>query len=363
MVLSKQVTFSFWLVAVSTVASAFVFVPPATTTFSRSLQRVRVVSFSEANAAESILLADDANAEQSAPMMTNGESTEDAVRKVERERFTLFVGNLPFDVSNDKIKEIFEKYGIVELVTMPLKRESMQPRGFAFVDMSSPEELDAAIAGTHEMVFGDRILWVMKFMPKDQLEEKPRKIDDRVEPGMKKIYVGNIPFEATKEDMEQLYEPFGAVAEVFIPRNGQTGTGRGFAFVTMKEEDADQAIEATNGIEYGGRTLVVSLPLPPGEKAAKAGRTGDRKSGERRTKLYVGNLSFNTVPETIEEVFSEFGTVFDCYLPEDPETGGTRGFGFVTLSKDGAMRAVEELDGCEVDGRQIRVNEAQPKRK
>jgi RNA recognition motif-containing protein len=61
------------------------------------------------------------------------------------------------------------------------------------------------------------------------------------------------------------------------------------------------------------------------------------------------------------EVFSEFGTVHDCYLPEDSATGSTRGFGFVTMDKENALQAVAELDGCEIDGRKIRVNQAQPK--
>ena len=77
-----------------------------------------------------------------------------------------------------------------------------------------------------------------------------------------------------------------------------------------------KAIEATNGEEFGGRTLVVSEPLPPGAK------TNRRQPG--RTKLYVGNLSYYTVPETLEDMFSEFGEVYDCYLPEDPATGGTQ---------------------------------------
>jgi RNA recognition motif-containing protein len=80
-----------------------------------------------------------------------------------------------------------------------------------------------------------------------------------------------------------------------------------------------------------------------------------------RQKLYVGNLSFYTVPDTLRELFEEFGTVYDCYMPEDPSTGGSRGFGFVTMDKEAAEAAVAETDGCELDGRIIRVNEAQPK--
>lgn len=83
----------------------------------------------------------------------------------------------------------------------------------------------------------------------------------------------------------------------------------------------------------------------------------------RRQKLYVGNLSFYTTEETLTEVFEEFGEVFDCYIPEDPDRGSSRGFGFVTMSTEAGTEAVEALDGCELDGRIISVNEAQAKRK
>lgn len=81
----------------------------------------------------------------------------------------------------------------------------------------------------------------------------------------------------------------------------------------------------------------------------------------QRTKLYVGNLSFYTTLDTIEDLFSEYGTVYDCYMPEDRETGGSRGFAFVTMDNEGAATAIDETDGYELDGRIIRVNEAQPK--
>jgi RNA recognition motif-containing protein len=82
-----------------------------------------------------------------------------------------------------------------------------------------------------------------------------------------------------------------------------------------------------------------------------------------RQKLYVGNLSFYTTEETLSEVFSEFGEVFDCYIPEDPDRGSSRGFGFITMDAGAGTEAIEALDGCELDGRIIAVNEAQAKRK
>lgn len=81
------------------------------------------------------------------------------------------------------------------------------------------------------------------------------------------------------------------------------------------------------------------------------------------SKLYVGNLSFNTTEAGLREVFEAEGwTVKDLALMSDRETGRPRGFGFVTLGSDAeAQAAIAKLDGFELDGRRLRVNEAQAK--
>jgi RNA recognition motif-containing protein len=80
------------------------------------------------------------------------------------------------------------------------------------------------------------------------------------------------------------------------------------------------------------------------------------------TKLYVGNLSFNTSSEQLETIFGETGTVQSASIVEDRETGRSRGFGFVEMStKEEAQAAITALDGKECDGRNLKVNEAKPR--
>ncbi len=79
-------------------------------------------------------------------------------------------------------------------------------------------------------------------------------------------------------------------------------------------------------------------------------------------KLYVGNLSFNTTIQDLETVFGESGTVQSTNIIEDRETGRSRGFGFVEMSsKDEAQNAISTLNGKEIDGRALTVNEAKPR--
>ena len=78
------------------------------------------------------------------------------------------------------------------------------------------------------------------------------------------------------------------------------------------------------------------------------------------TRLYVGNLSFNTNAEGVRTAFQEFGTVSDVHLVSDRETGRSRGFAFVTMgTPEEAAKAIEGMDGRTLDGRPLRVNEAE----
>jgi len=77
-------------------------------------------------------------------------------------------------------------------------------------------------------------------------------------------------------------------------------------------------------------------------------------------RLYVGNLSFNTSKETIESAFAKAGEVREVAMPTDRETGQPRGFAFVTMgSAQAATTAISQLNGAMLDGRSLKVNEAQ----
>jgi cold-inducible RNA-binding protein len=79
-------------------------------------------------------------------------------------------------------------------------------------------------------------------------------------------------------------------------------------------------------------------------------------------KLYVGNLSFQTSSDDLNQLFAQAGTVESAAVVEDRETGRSRGFGFVEMSsKEEAAKAIEQFNGKEVNGRNLNVNEAKPR--
>ena len=78
-------------------------------------------------------------------------------------------------------------------------------------------------------------------------------------------------------------------------------------------------------------------------------------------KIYVGNLPFSASEADVRTLFSQHGTVESVSLPTDRETGRPRGFGFVEMSQADAARAIQSLNGQDMGGRPLRVNEAQDK--
>ncbi|WP_027369410.1 RNA recognition motif domain-containing protein [Desulfovermiculus halophilus] len=78
----------------------------------------------------------------------------------------------------------------------------------------------------------------------------------------KKMYVGNLPFSSTEDDLRDLFSQYGEVQSANIIYDRETGRSRGFGFVEMAEESADSAMEALNGNEFGGRTLRVNEARP-----------------------------------------------------------------------------------------------------
>ena len=79
-------------------------------------------------------------------------------------------------------------------------------------------------------------------------------------------------------------------------------------------------------------------------------------------KLYVGNLSFQTSSEDLQQLFSQVGTVESASVVEDRDTGRSRGFGFVEMStKEEGEKAIEQFNGTDLAGRNLTVNEARPR--
>ncbi len=94
---------------------------------------------------------------------------------------------------------------------------------------------------------------------------------------MKNIFVGNLNFSTTEDDLRQLFEPYGQVDRVSIMTDRDTGRSRGFGFVEMaNSEEGEKAIAALNGQDIGGRTLNINEARPKTERGGGGGGGGGR---------------------------------------------------------------------------------------
>ncbi|KAL3772629.1 hypothetical protein ACHAWU_006055 [Discostella pseudostelligera] len=206
-----------------------------------------------------------------------------------------------------------------------------------------------------------------------------------------KLYVGNLDYTTDEPRLREVFGAYGTVTDVFLPMERGTSRPRGFGFVTFSNRSAaEDAASKMDQSQLDGRTIRVNESKPRGEGPADYGSSSSRgggggmgggggrggggggglgpggmgtfnPQGRDEVKLYVGNLSFETTEENVRSMFEQYGTVTDCFLPTDRDTNRVRGFAFVTMPASEAENACNKVNGMELDGRTLRVNEAQPK--
>ena len=141
-----------------------------------------------------------------------------------------------------------------------------------------------------------------------------------------------------------------------LKRHRVTGSCLRYPFVADDRVRGDRYVQVLSG-------LILQDPLPstgPPLGWVVLKRSLGQIEQAMNTRLYVGNLSFNTGGEGLRTAFQEFGAVTDVHLVSDRETGRSRGFAFVTMgTPEEAAKAIEGMDGRTLDGRPLRVNEAE----
>src|ERR687897_2253654 len=132
----------------------------------------------------------------------------------------------------------------------------------------------------------------------------------------------------------------------------------------MVREQADYSIDGSRSSRAPKREP--SLPPFHRRQLLRLEASFDTPTGERYTvmsmKLYVGNLSFQTSSEELQQLFAQAGTVESATVVEDRDTGRSRGFGFVEMaSKEEGEKAIQQFNGTDLNGRNLTVNEARPR--
>lgn len=192
----------------------------------------------------------------------------------------LFVAGLPESMTEDVLRQLFEATGsqVVE-VSMPRDRASGRPRGFGFVTLQTGEQAERARATLDGSVQAGRAISVRPFQAGSPRREGKPESPSPIPAEERTLYVGNLPYDATMDEVEQVLVKAGVapVIRIHLPV-GPDGRPRGFGFVTLASPDAVLlAITAMQTAELRGRRVMVKVALPRG--AAPVGGQSPRATG------------------------------------------------------------------------------------
>jgi nucleolin len=234
--------------------------------------------------------------------------------RMANEEAKLFVAGLPDSISEDVLKQLFEATGgKVVGVSLPKDRTTGRPRGFGFVTLATPAEAQAARDALDGSMQAGRSISVRPFQaepPKrDGLGMGPR-VGGPPGPGGPRgpggpqqapdrtLYVGNLPYDASVEEVQTLVNSAVAdgVVRVHLPMDAD-GRKRGFGFVTMSSaETAKTAADALRQADLRGRRLIVNLAHPKGERPPRTEGGGGGGFGAPFPPAFAGGGSASGPP-------------------------------------------------------------------
>ena len=184
----------------------------------------------------------------------------------------LFVGGLPRDVGTDELRDLFKGHGDMTDCVV-LTDDGGVNRGFGFVTYAEKSMAEAAIKALDGHRINGRRIGV-----RDADDDKKKGRKERKEPDGLKLYIGNLPFTATQEQLKELVAAHATVNEVILA-TGPGGKAKGFGFVFIAEKDKGEAVVAAiNNAEVEGRKIKVDIAKAKGGKGG--GRGGNRNSDD-----------------------------------------------------------------------------------
>ncbi|XP_028994305.1 polyadenylate-binding protein 4 [Betta splendens] len=258
---------------------------------------------------------------------------------------SLYVGDLHPDITEAMLYEKFSPAGPVLSIRVCRDMITRRSLGYAYVNFSQPAD-------------AERALDTMNF---DVVKGKPIRIMwSQRDPSLRKSGVGNVFIKNLDKsiDNKALYDTFSAFGnilscKVVCDENGS----KGYAFVHFETQDAaDRAIEKMNGMLLNDRKVFVGRFKSRKEREAELGA-----KAKEFTNVYIKNFGDDMDDDRLKEIFDKYGKTLSVKVMTDP-TGKSRGFGFVSYEKhEDANKAVEDMNGTELNGKTVFVGRAQKK--
>nr|XP_020644870.1 polyadenylate-binding protein 1-like isoform X1 [Pogona vitticeps]XP_020644871.1 polyadenylate-binding protein 1-like isoform X1 [Pogona vitticeps] len=256
---------------------------------------------------------------------------------------SLYVGDLHPDVTEAMLYEKFSPAGPIMSIRVCRDVATRRSLGYAYINFQQPADAERALDTMNfEVIKGRpiRIMWSQR------------------DPGLRKSGVGNIFIKNLDDsiDNKALYDTFSAFGnilscKVVCDENGS----RGYGFVHFEtHEAANRAIDTMNGMLLNDRKVFVGHFKSRREREAEYGA-----KALEFTNVYIKNFGDDMNDERLKEIFSKFGNTLSVKVMVD-NTGRPKGFGFVNFEKhEEAQKAVDDMNGKEINGRMLYVGRAQ----
>ncbi|XP_004674260.1 PREDICTED: nucleolin [Condylura cristata] len=262
--------------------------------------------------------------------------------KKDRDARTLLAKNLPYKVTQDELKEVFEDAMEIRLVSKDGKS-----KGIAYIEFKTEADAEKTLEEKQGTEIDGRSISLYYTGEKGQSQDHRGGKNSTWSGESKTLVLSNLSYSATEETLQEVFEK---ATFIKVPQN-QNGKSKGYAFIEFASfEDAKEALNSCNKREIEGRAIRLELQGP---RASANARSQPSKT------LFVKGLSEETTEETLKESFD--GSV-RARIVTDRETGSSKGFGFVDFnSEEDAKAAKEAMEDGEIDGNKVILDWAKPK--
>uniref|UniRef100_A0A9L0J5J1 Nucleolin n=1 Tax=Equus asinus TaxID=9793 RepID=A0A9L0J5J1_EQUAS len=262
--------------------------------------------------------------------------------KKDRDARTLLAKNLPYKVTQDELKEVFEDALEIRLVSKDGKS-----KGIAYIEFKTEADAEKTLEEKQGTEIDGRSISLYYTGEKGQSQDYRGGKNSTWSGESKTLVLSNLSYNATEETLQEVFEK---ATFIKVPQN-QNGKSKGYAFIEFASfEDAKEALNSCNKREIEGRAIRLELQGPRGSPNARS---------QPSKTLFVKGLSEDTTEETLKESFD--GSI-RARIVTDRETGSSKGFGFVDFnSEEDAKAAKEAMEDGEIDGNKVTLDWAKPK--
>ncbi|KAF8467684.1 hypothetical protein BDZ91DRAFT_121763 [Kalaharituber pfeilii] len=260
---------------------------------------------------------------------------------------SLYVGELDPSVTEAMLFELFSSIGQVASIRVCRDAVTHRSLGYAYVNYNNTADGERALEELNYTLIKNRpcrIMW-------SQRDPALRKT------GQGNVFIKNLDPAIDNKALHDTFAAFGNILSCKVAQD-ENGSSRGYGFVHYETaEAANNAIKHVNGMLLNEKKVFVGHHIPKKDRQSKF-----EEMKANFTNVYVKNIDPSVTDEEFRVLFERYGAITSASLSRDPETGASRGFGFVNFTAhDAAAKAVEALHDTEFKSQKLYVGRAQKK--